>query len=251
MSKPLNGRVALVTGGTHGIGLGIAAAYLQAGARVVVVGRDETRAERAVSSLAGLGEVTAVQGDVSATGEPGHIVNAAVKHFGSLDILVNVAGVFEASSFLETTEAQYDYQFDINVKGTYFCTQAAAEAMLAGGVGGKVINISSTAGSRGGPGVSVYCATKAAVDHLTRVLAAELAPLGINVNCIVPGNIDMPTNKLLSAPGAREATAAATPARRNGVPADVAAAAVYLASDAASFLHGASIAVDGGVLANG
>lgn len=251
MNRVLEGSIAIVTGGTQGIGLGIAAAYLGEGARIAVVGRDPERAERARTVLAQKGEVLVAHGDVSRVDDATRIVNETVERYGRLDILVNVAGVFERTPFLETTESQYDYQFDINVKGTYFCTQAAVVAMLAGGSGGKVINISSTAGSRAFPGGTLYCTTKAAVDHLTRAMAAELAPSGINVNAIVPGNIDMPTNRLLSQPGAREAAAAATPARRNGTPDDVSAAAVYLASEKASFLHGAAIVVDGGVLTGG
>jgi NAD(P)-dependent dehydrogenase (short-subunit alcohol dehydrogenase family) len=249
--RVLEGLVALITGGTQGIGLGIAEGYLEAGASVMVVGRDPDKLADVVERLGKLGPIAGVSADVAVVAETRKIVEATIDAFGRLDVLANVAGVFSPSSMLETTEEQFDYQFGVNVKGSYFCTQAAVPAMLASSGRGKVINISSTAGQRGFAGVSVYCTTKAAVDHMTRVFAAELAPLGINVNCIVPGNIDMPTNVLMKDPGAREATAAGTPARRNGFPADINPAAVYLASAAADFLHGAAIVIDGGILASG
>ncbi|CAJ64789.1 MULTISPECIES: SDR family NAD(P)-dependent oxidoreductase [Frankia] len=249
--SPLAGRIALITGGTQGIGLGVAEAFLAAGARVAVVGRDKAKMDAVVESLAPLGEIIGIQADVTVVAEAARIVSATVDHFGGLDILATVAGVFEGAPLLDATEADYDIQFDLNVKGTYFCAQAAARHLVDQGRRGKIITVGSVAGLRAFPGVSVYGATKAAVGFLTQVLAGELAPHGINVNCVVPGSIDMPTNKLLSPPGAAEASAAGTPARRNGLPVDVAAAAVYLASDSADFVHGTSLVVDGGVAAVG
>ncbi len=248
---PLAGRVALVTGGTQGIGLGVARAFLDAGAKVAVVGRDKAKMDAVVAELSPLGEIIGIQADVTIVADAERMVRATVERFGALDILATVAGVYEGASLLDATEDDYDYQFDINVKGTYFCAQAAARHLVAAGRRGKIITVGSVAGQRAFPGVSVYGATKAAVGFLTQVLAGELAPHGINVNCVVPGSIDMPTNKLLSPPGAAEASAAGTPARRNGLPVDVAAAAVYLASDLADFVHGTSLVVDGGVAAVG
>jgi NAD(P)-dependent dehydrogenase (short-subunit alcohol dehydrogenase family) len=245
----VEGKAVLVTGGTQGIGLGVARALLDGGARVAIVGRDPAKQELAVRDLEKLGTVSGIVADVAVVGDCERMVQEATDALGELDVLVNVAGVFVPGPFLDVSEADFDYQFDINVKGTFFATQAFTRPLVAAGRPGKVINISSTAGQRGFGGVSVYCSTKAAVDHLTRVMAAELAPVGVNVNCVVPGNIDMPTNKLMVEPGAREATAARTPARRNGFPEDIGAAVLYLASDAADFVHGAGLVVDGGILA--
>lgn len=251
MSRELSDSVVLVTGGTHGIGLAVAGAFADARAEVFVVGRDRARLDAAVTALAERGHVAGTTGDVSVVADTRRVVDETVETYGRIDVLVNVAGVFAVSIALDVTEQQFDEQFDTNVKGTYFCTQSAARQMLHNAQGGRVINVSSVAAQRGFPGVSAYSASKAAVDQLTRSFAAELAPHGINVNCVVPGNIDMPTNVLMAEPGARETTAAATPARRNGFPADVCQAVLFLASPEADFIHGASLVVDGGLLAAG
>jgi NAD(P)-dependent dehydrogenase (short-subunit alcohol dehydrogenase family) len=239
LSGELHGKVVLVTGGTQGIGLGIARAAVAAGARVAVVGRDTEKRVRVVAELSAGGEVIGVAADVSSVEDCGRMVAETVRHFGAVDVLVKVS------------EDDFDYQLGINVKGTFFSSQAVARHLISTGRRGKIINISSVAGQRGFGGVSVYCTSKAAVDHLTRVMAAELAPSGVNVNCVIPGNIEMPTNVLMQDPGSAEATAAATPARRNGYPEDISNAVMFLASDAADFLHGAAVAVDGGILAAG
>lgn len=249
--RVLEAKVALVTGGTQGIGLGVATAMVAAGAGVAVVGRDKFKRHRAVEELSPSGEVIGIEADVSSVKDCERMVDEAVRHFGRVDVLANVAGAFRPGPFLEVSEDDFDYQYGTNVKGTFFATQAVARHLLSTSRRGKIVNISSVAGQRGFAGVSVYCSSKAAVDHLTRVMAAELAPSGINVNCVIPGNIEMPTNVLMQEPGSAEATAAATPARRNGFPQDIASAVIFLASQAADFLHGSAIAVDGGILAAG
>ncbi|OAA29537.1 glucose 1-dehydrogenase [Frankia sp. EI5c] len=250
----LAGKVALVVGGTQGIGIGIARAFLGAGAKVVVAGRDKARMDAVVEDLtavAGPGHVTGIQVDVLDVPANTAVVEATVAHFGALDILVTVAGVFRPAELVEVTEEDFDAQMDLNLKGTFFGVQAAARYFLADGRPGKIITVSSVAGRRAFPGSSVYGASKAAVEHLTKVFAGELAPHGINVNCLVPGSIQTPTNWLLNRPGAAEESAAGTPARRNGLLVDMGAAAVYLASGAADFVHGAALVVDGGVAAVG
>ncbi|MEX5636065.1 SDR family NAD(P)-dependent oxidoreductase [Parafrankia sp. FMc2] len=260
----LAGKVALVVGGTQGIGIGIARAFLAAGARVVVAGRDKARMDAVVEDLAstagpaapglaapGAERVTGIQVDVLDVAANTAVVEATVAHFGALDILVTVAGVFRPAELVEVTEEDFDAQIDLNLKGTFFSAQAAARYFLADSRPGKIITVSSTAGRRAFPGSSVYGASKAAVEHLTKVFAGELAPHGINVNCLVPGSIQTPTNWLLNRPGAAEESAAATPARRNGLLVDMGAAAVYLASGASDFVHGAALVVDGGVAAVG
>ncbi|CUU60319.1 glucose 1-dehydrogenase [Parafrankia irregularis] len=248
----LAGKVALVVGGTQGIGIGIARAYLAAGARVAVAGRDKARMDAVVedlASVAGPANITGIQVDVLDVAANTAVVQACVAHFGGLDIFAAVAGVFRPAELVEVTEADFDAQIDLNLKGTFFGVQAAARYFLADRRPGKILTVSSVAGRRAFPGSSVYGASKAAVEHLTKVFAGELAPQGINVNCLVPGSIETPTNWLLNRPGAAEESAAATPARRNGLLVDMGAAAVYLSSGAADFVHGTTLVVDGGVAA--
>ena len=199
-NRDLSGRVALITGGTHGIGLGIAELFLGAGSKVFVVGRSERNLISALRHLGSMGEIEGTTADVAVVADTQRIADETVAAFDRIDVLVNVAGVFVASEALDTTEEQFDHLFDTNVKGTYFCTQSVASRMIDDGTRGSVINIGSIAGQRAFVGVSAYGMTKAAVEQLTRAFAAELAPFGINVNCIVPGTIDMPTNVLMQEP---------------------------------------------------
>ncbi|KPM56157.1 dehydrogenase [Frankia sp. CcI49] len=248
----LAGKVALVVGGTQGIGIGIARAYLAAGARVAVAGRDKARMDAVVEDLAnvaGPANITGIQVDVLDVAANTAVVQACVAHFGGLDVFAAVAGVFRPAELVDVTEADFDAQIDLNLKGTFFGVQAAARYFLADQRPGKILTVSSVAGRRAFPGSSVYGASKAAVEHLTKVFAGELAPRGINVNCLVPGSIETPTNWLLNKPGAAEESAAGTPARRNGLLVDMGAAAVYLSSGAADFVHGTTLVVDGGVAA--
>lgn len=245
----LSDKVVLITGGTQGIGLGVAREFVRSGASVVVVGRDPAKLEQTVADLGQLGEVTGRAADVSQVANIEPLVSSVLDQYGRIDVLLNFAGVIRPASFLDTTEEDYDQQMATNVKGTFFMCQAAGRHMVRAG-SGRIVNVSSVAGQRPFPPVAVYCGSKAAVEHLTRVMALDLAPHGVNVNCIVPGNIEMPTNIFMQEPGAAEASAAATPARRNGRPEDIASTALFLASDAAAFFHGVSVVVDGGVRLN-
>jgi NAD(P)-dependent dehydrogenase (short-subunit alcohol dehydrogenase family) len=251
MSGELQGKVVLVTGATQGIGYGVAKGALEAGANVAIVGRGKEKRDKAVAELAEFGAVLGIEADVTQVEDCARMVEETIAAFGPIDVLANVAGVFAPGAFLDVTEGDFDFQYDTNVKGTFFAAQAVARHLTSTGRRGKIVNISSVAGSRGFGGVSVYCSTKAAVDHLTHVMSAELAPLGINVNCVIPGNIEMPTNVLMPTPEAAAETAAGTPARRNGYPTDIAAAVIFLSSDAADFIHGVALPVDGGILASG
>ena len=185
--------------------------------------------------------------DISAVEQTRRIVASAIDAFGQIDVVLNVAGVFFPGTIFEMNEHDYDAQFDINTKGLYFMMQSAANAMRRGGRGGAIINVSSVASQHAPASTAVYSASKAALEQLTRAVALELAPHGIRVNCIVPGNIEMPTNILMSTEERRAAMAAATPARRNGRPCDVAELALFLASDRADFIHGTCVTVDGGL----
>lgn len=243
----LSGKVALVTGGAKGIGQGIAVALAQAGADVVVGDLSAEECKATVEQVKALGRRgLAVKCDVSKKEDADGLVAAAVKEFGRADILVNNAGIYPFQPALEITEAQWDKVQAVNLKGTFMCSQAFARHASQRGGGGKIVNISSIAAKAGFSGLSHYCASKGGVNALTRALALELAPLEINVNAIEPGPIETPGTGGLQNPKQREATIALIPWRRVGLPADIAGAVVYLASQEADFVTGAILAVDGG-----
>jgi NAD(P)-dependent dehydrogenase (short-subunit alcohol dehydrogenase family) len=244
----LSGRVAIVTGASSGIGVATARALGAAGAGVVVVGRDAERLRRSADGVREAGaRCHEVCADLTADGAPEQIAAAALDAFGRIDILVHSAGLFEPIPFAETPRESLDRQWELNVRAPFLLTQAALPHLRAGS---SVIFVSSIAGHVGFPSSAAYCATKGAVELLARALALELSPLGIRANVIAPGNIRTPMNEELRAlPGYEERVSADTPAGRFGEPEEIAAAVVFFASDAASFVHGASLLVDGGWIA--
>jgi 3-oxoacyl-[acyl-carrier protein] reductase len=244
----LQGKVAVVTGASKGIGAGIAKALGAAGASVVVnYASDKTGAEKAVADIkAKGGKAVAVQGDVSKSADVKRLFDETRKAFGKLDVLVNNAGVFKFMPLEETTEAEYQRQFGINVLGPL---QATREALpLFGPEGGSVINISSIVSHMGIPGSAIYAGTKGALDTITLVLASELGPRKIRVNAINPGMVESEGTHTAGFIGSdfQKDVEAKAPLGRIGQPEDVAKVAVFLASDDSSWLTGERISASGG-----
>jgi NAD(P)-dependent dehydrogenase (short-subunit alcohol dehydrogenase family) len=237
----LDGRVAVVTGASSGIGFAIAEAMGEAGARVVLVGRDTERLEACAERLP---EHRVVAVDLTADDAPGRIVDAALEAFGALNILVHSAGIFFPKPFDEAPLADFDEQWRVNVRAPYALTQAALPHLKGDGA---VIFVSSIAGHAGFPNSAAYCATKGAVELMTKALSMELAPHNVRVNAVAPGNIHSPMNEAyFESPEYEALMIERTPAGRVGVVEDIAPATVYLASPAARYVHGASLLVDGG-----
>jgi 3-oxoacyl-[acyl-carrier protein] reductase len=244
----LQGKVAVVTGASKGIGAGIARALGAAGASVVVnYASDKAGAEKAVADIkAKGGKAVAVKGDVSKSADVKHLFDETRKAFGRLDVLVNNAGVFKFAPLEETTEAEYRRQFGINVLGPL---QATREALpLFGPQGGSVINISSIVSRMGIPGSSIYAGTKGALDTITQVLASELGPRKIRVNSINPGMVESEGTHTAGFIGSdfQKNVEAQAPLGRIGQPEDVAKVAVFLASDESAWLTGERISASGG-----
>nr|WP_298250452.1 L-iditol 2-dehydrogenase [uncultured Halomonas sp.] len=252
----LQDRVAVITGGARGIGLAIAKRYLAEGARVVVADIDLNAIDDAVDQLAGDDRVKGVHLDVCDSRSIAAMVEETVRHFGGIDILVNNAAVFDMAPVLDVSEASYDRQFGVNVKGAFFTLQAVARVMVDRGRGGKIINMASQAGRRGEPLVSMYCASKAAMISLTQSCGLALIEHGINVNGIAPGVVDTPMWEEVDALFARyenrplgekkRLVGEAVPYGRMGRPEDHVGAAVFLASDDSGYVVAQTLNVDGG-----
>lgn len=243
----LNGKTVLVTGASRGIGLACALACAGSGADVVVGVRDPDGCTDLTDAIAGLGRrVLAVRMDLSDLSSVRAAVATAESEFGPIDVLVNNVGVGPENLAEDVTEADFDYTVGINLKGTFFTSQAVARHMMAR-KSGRIINISSQAGTVVLKGEAIYCMTKAAINHLTRCLAHEWAPYGIAVNSVAPTFIWTDgTRPSLADPEFHAHVLGHIPLGRIGDPVDVAGAVVYLASPAAALVTGASLLVDGG-----
>jgi 2-deoxy-D-gluconate 3-dehydrogenase len=245
----LHDKVALVTGANTGIGAGIALALAQAGADIVAVGRSPASDMEREARALGRG-FHFVHCDLARSSESARVVAAAVAAAGRLDILVNNAGIIRRADALEFSEADWDDALDVNLKTPFFLAQAAAKAMLETGRGGKIINIASMLSFQGGIRTASYTASKSGLAGITRLLANEWAPLGINVNAIAPGYVATSNTTALRSDEQRNGEILARiPANRWGKPQDIGGAAVFLASAAADYVHGAILPVDGGWLA--
>lgn len=231
----------MVTGASSGIGAAIGQAMSSAGAKVVLTGRDEERLRRMAELV---GEHHVVVSDLTSEDAPAQIIEETIRAFGALNVLVHSAGIFRPRPFFEAPLEDFDVQFLVNVRAPYALTQAALPHLQPGGT---VIFVSSIAGHAGFPNSTAYCGTKGAIELITKALAVELAPVGVRVNAIAPGNIHTPMNeRFFESREYERAMIERTPFGRVGVVGDIAPVAVFLASDAARYIHGESLLVDGG-----
>jgi NAD(P)-dependent dehydrogenase (short-subunit alcohol dehydrogenase family) len=241
---PLTGKRALVTGAAGGIGMGCAVALAESGADVVLAGRSRRRLRDAAAAVEATGRA-ADRRECDVTDAAA--VADTIAALGPLDVVVNSAGANIPEPFLDVSEDHLDSLLALNLKGVFLVTQAAVRAMVAAGRPGTVINISSQMGHVGDANRSVYCATKHAVEGLTKALAVELAPQGIRVNAVAPTFVETPmTASFFEDEGFRDSVLARIPMGRLGSIEDVASAVVFLASPAAGLITGASLLVDGG-----
>lgn len=242
------GQVALVTGAARGLGRAVALALANAGADVALGLRDVSSDGGLVAEIEAMGrQVLPVQCEVSNIGQVQAAVDAVAARFGRLDILVNNAGVAPENDALDVTEEDFDRTVAVNLKGTFFASQAAGRVMSAQG-GGRIVNMGSQAGAVALPGESIYCMTKAAIAHLTKCLAIEWGGDGVNVNCVAPTFVRTDgTEQALSNPAFEADVVERIAAlHRIGEPMDVAGAVLYLCSPAASLVTGHTLVVDGG-----
>ncbi|MBE7554635.1 MAG: glucose 1-dehydrogenase [Anaerolineales bacterium] len=243
----LAGQIALVTGASRGLGRGCALALAHAGADIALGLRDVNTAADLAAEIEALGRrVLRLQMDMTRLDQIRRAVEQAVAHFGRIDILLNNAGVGPPNPAEQVREEDFDFTLGVNLKGTYFASQAVGRQMIAQKYG-RIINMSSQAGLVALPTESVYCMTKAAINHLTKCLAVEWAPHHITVNAVAPTFIKTPgTEKWLDDPDFKASVIARIPLGRVGEPVDVAGAVVFLASPAASLITGATLLIDGG-----
>ena len=243
----LDGRVALVTGAARGIGAATALALAEAGARVALVDRDAEGIERTADAIGRAGsDALAIPADVTDAPSIERAVDAVVAEWGRLDVLVNNAGIVRDATLGKVSDDDWTATLDVNLRGTMIGTRAALRPMRAAGAG-RILSATSVVARMGNYGQTAYAASKAGIIGMTRAWARELGPLGITANAVAPGFIDTEMAR-----GVPEKVLAAllqrTAARRRGRPEEVAAVYVFLASDLASFINGAVVGVDGGLL---
>jgi NAD(P)-dependent dehydrogenase (short-subunit alcohol dehydrogenase family) len=243
-------KVALVAGGDRGIGRGIAIELGREGADVALTTfATADGANEVVAELQQLGRrAMAIPADLTRTANAGHAVAATVEAMGRLDLLVFNSGVHTPHPFLEMTQEIYDATLDLNLRGAFFCVQEAARAMIAQGISGSIVTISSTQSYLSMAGHSHYAASKAGMNQFVRTVANELGPYGINVNAIAPGHIKTPDRAKEIPNYNPERWAPTVPLGRIGTPQDVARAVVFLASSDADYITGTVTVIDGGII---
>jgi 3-oxoacyl-[acyl-carrier protein] reductase len=243
----LEGRVAVVTGAGRGIGEATAQRFARAGAHVALLDRDAAGVTRTAEAI-GLegGEALPFTNDITDSFAVERTLDRVIEEWGRLDVLVNNAGALSEAPLDDLTDEDLEESLDINLRGALVCTRAAVPHMLAQGTG-RILSAASMSTRIGAVGLTAYAAGKAAIVGMTRTWARELGPKGITANAVAPGLIDSETTRTVPA-GELEATLARLPARRVGQPDEVAAVYLFLASDLASFINGAVVGVDGGLL---
>lgn len=248
------GKVTIVTGAAMGIGKAIATTFAKHGSKVVVADINKEKAEETaalINSQTGEGTAIAAVADMSKVDDIKSLVNTSYEQFGTVDVLVNNAGMEIMADFDEITEAQYDRVMAVNLKGPFFATQEMVKRWKAEKKHGNVICISSVHEDLPFPGFSPYCVSKGGMKMMTRNLSIELAPLGIRINNIAPGAIKTPINaSLLNEPKKLNELMEKIPLMRLGEPEDVSMTAIFLASDESSYVTGTTIVVDGGLTWN-
>jgi NAD(P)-dependent dehydrogenase (short-subunit alcohol dehydrogenase family) len=248
----LAGKVAIITGGTSGIGLSVAQRFSKEGAKVIIVGRSAARGEQALKTLSESGaSAIFLQADVCSPADCDSVVEETLRLHSRLDILFNNAGlIYVDRTVLTTSEAEWDATMNVNVKGTFLMSKAVIPSMILGG-GGSIINDASVFGLVAGSGVAAYCAAKGAIIMLTKAMAIDHAQQRIRVNCVCPGSVDTPLLKEeMEALGGVELQkpkfAARHPLNRVAEPDEIANAVLFLASNESSFITGVAMPVDGG-----
>ena len=252
MTIDLRGKVAIVTGGTSGIGRDTAVLFAKAGAKVVVAGRREAEGGETIDLIrAAGGDGLFVTTDVSRAADVRALVEKTVEKFGRLDVAFNNAGIEGSwSPIAEQSEEDWDSTIDINLKGVWLCLKYEIQQMLKQGGGGAIVNMASVAGFIGSAGAAAYCASKHGVMALTKSAALETARNGIRVNVVCPAVIETPMGeRLWGAPEAKKFALGLHPIGRFGRPEEIADAVVWMCSDGASFMTGQSLVLDGGFLA--
>ncbi len=247
ISFGLAGRVCLVTGGAQGIGEACCRRFAREGALVVIADMDDERGTALASELGGL----YVHCDVGDKAQVDALVAQVRDEAGRIDVLVNNAGIFKAADFLDLSEADFDAVLRVNLKGAFLMAQAVARAMVQDGVRGSIVHMSSVNGVMAIPSIASYNVSKGGINQLTRVMALALADHGIRVNAVAPGTIatELAAQAVLTSEDARRKILSRTPMKRLGEPEEVADVVAWLASDAASYVTGEIVTVDGGRMA--
>jgi 3-oxoacyl-[acyl-carrier protein] reductase len=242
----LNGKVAVVTGGSRGIGYAVASAFVREGASLTVCGRDRVALEKVAAELETSGaQVLAVKADVTESAEVDRLIEACLDRFGTLNILVNNAGITRDNLLLRMKDAEWDAVLHTNLKGVFYCTRAALRPMLKQR-GGRIINLTSVVGVMGNPGQANYAAAKAGIIGLTKTAAKEVASRGITVNAVAPGFVETDMTHALD-PELQGRIRGQIPLGRFATPEEVAELVVFLASDRAAYITGQVIHINGGL----
>jgi NAD(P)-dependent dehydrogenase (short-subunit alcohol dehydrogenase family) len=252
MANELSGKIALITGGTSGIGREAAVLFAKAGAKVVIAGRREAEGKETLDLIRGAaGEGLFVQADVSKAADAETLVQKTVEKFGRLDAAFNNAGIEgHWTPIVEQSEEDWDRTIDINLKGTWLCLKYEIRQMLKQGSGGAIVNMASVVGLMGSAGAATYCASKHGVMGLTKTAALENARRGIRINTVCPAVIETPmADRAFADPKFNKFVLDHHPIGRFGRPEEIANAVVWMCSDQASFMTGQSLVLDGGMLA--